>query len=145
MQADAANVALVPLAPEGLTVSIVKGQEDPVQGWAPMARHTPSPTPVYEKTGPCPQLFVTLLVPYAKGSEPAIAGELLDVGVPKHEALGLRVTIGDATDTLLYSFEGARQMAVGGIRAEARLALVREKPGAEPATATMDGKLVGTE
>ena len=141
-QADAANVALVPLARQGLTVKIVKGHEDPVQGWAPMAGHTPSPTAIYEKAGPCPQLFVTLLVPYAKGSEPTITGELLDVGAPQNEALGLRVTVGDGADTLLYSFGGPRQMAVGGIRAEARLALVRQKPGAELATAAMDGKLV---
>jgi hypothetical protein len=144
-QADAANVALVPLARDGLTVKIIRGQEDPVQGWAPMASHTPSPTAIYEKTGPCPQLFVTLLVPYAKGSQPAIAGELLDVGAPWDEALGLRVTMGDALDTLLYSFDGPRPMAAGGTRADARLALIRERPGAQPATATMDGKLVGTD
>jgi hypothetical protein len=110
-----------------------------------MASHTPSPTAIYEKTGPCPQLFVTLLVPYAKGSQPAIAGELLDVGAPWDEALGLRVTMGDALDTLLYSFDGPRPMAAGGTRADARLALIRERPGAQPATATMDGKLVGTD
>jgi hypothetical protein len=141
-QPDAANLAVVPVDRDGLTVRVVKGQEDPVQGWAPMyARHA-VPTPIYEKQGPCPQTFVTLLVPYAKGSEPAITAELLDVGAPKQEALGLRVTIGDAADTLLYSFEGPRSMAAGGVRAEARLALVRSRPGAQPSTAAMDGKLV---
>ncbi|MBM3499389.1 MAG: hypothetical protein FJX74_12045 [Armatimonadetes bacterium] len=141
-QPDAANVALVPVDTDGLTVTIVKGQEDPVQGWAPMYERKPSPTPIYGRRGPCPQLFVTLLVPYGAGEAPEVRAELLDVGRPKHEALGLRVTRGEASDTLLYAFDGPGELAAGGVRARARLALVRTRPGREPSAATMAGELV---
>jgi len=72
------------------------------------------------------------MVPYGNGDAPEIAGELLDVGAPETEALALRVTLGDATDTVLYAFDGAREMAAGDVRANARLALVRSRPGQEP-------------
>ncbi|MGQ9730292.1 MAG: heparinase II/III family protein [Candidatus Zipacnadales bacterium] len=139
---DSANLALVPLDREGLTVSILKGQEDPVQGWIPRERHRPVATPIYQKTGSCPQLFITLLVPYPAGEQPNIAAELLDVDVPRHEALGIRVSYREGTDTLLYSFEGSRALQGDGVVAEARLALVRRAPGKEPAAAAMDGRIV---
>lgn len=142
-QADAANIAVVPVDREGLTVRIVKGQEDPVQGWAPMSRRQPSPTPVFEKRGPCPQTFVMLLVPYRADEQPDVVAELLDVGVPKHEAVGLRVQRGGRTDILLYSFEGPQAMSAGEVRAIARLAIVRTTPQGEVSTGTMDGDLLG--
>ncbi len=140
--ADAANLALIPVDRDGLTVRIVKGQEDPVQGWAPMYEHRAVPTPIYEKRGPCPQTFVTLLVPYGPGAAPTVTAELLDTGGPRDQALAFRVKRGDATDTILYSFTGPRRMTAAGITAAARLALVRSRPGAQPSVATMDGKLL---
>ncbi len=140
--ADQANLALIPVDRDGLTVRIVKGQEDPVQGWAPMASHRAVPTPIYEKRGSCPQTFVTLLVPCGPGGAPAVTTELLDTGAPREECLACRVKRGEATDTVLYSFGGPRRMTAGGVAAEARLAIVRVRPGAEPVVATMDGKLL---
>ena len=142
---DAANLLVIPADRDGLTVEVVKGREEPVQGWVPRAKHRPIPTPVYRKTGPPPQTFVTLLVPLATGEEPALAAELLDTGLPRSEAVALRVSDPDSTDTLLYAFDEPRSMEAGGIRADARLALVRRPAEGEIVTAAMEGKLLSAE
>ncbi|HJN17004.1 MAG TPA: alginate lyase family protein, partial [Armatimonadota bacterium] len=139
---DAANLALIPIDTDGLTVDVVKGQDEPVQGWIPRAKHRQIPTPIYEKTGPCPQLFATLMVPLAAGEELDVSAELLDVGAPRHEALGVRVTRGDASDTILYSFDGPRAMDAGGVRANAQLAIVRDGDGDARASA-LRGEVLG--
>lgn len=143
--ADAANLALVPADRDGLTVKIVKGQEDPVQGWIPRERHRAVPTPIYEKRGPCPQTFVTLLVPYTPGDDPQLAAEMLDMDRPKDEAIGVRVERDGSEDTILYSFDAPRRMMAGGVAAEARLGIVRAAADGTCSVAAMDGKVLEPE
>lgn len=63
---DSANLAIVPLVVDGLKVSIVKGQEDPVQGWANHPWRA-IPTAIYTINGAGEQRFVTVLYPMRKG------------------------------------------------------------------------------
>jgi hypothetical protein len=139
----AANLALLPVAHDGLSLRVVKGQEDPVQGWIPRERHREVPTPIYEKSGPCPQLFVTLLVPFRDATAPDCTAELVDVGAPQHEALGVQVRTERSSDTILYAFDGPRAMeSPDGVTASARLAFMRRPAGEPPVAAALDGELL---
>ncbi|MFQ6130678.1 MAG: heparinase II/III family protein [Armatimonadota bacterium] len=140
--ADAPNLAVVPVALDGLSLSIVKGQEDPVQGWLPSDRHRPIPTAIYEKTGTPPQLFVTLLVPYPAGDAPEIEAALLETGVGLNEAVALSVRLGGGRDLLLYSFDQPRELSAAGVRANARVALVRNLADGQQTVGAMDGRVI---
>ena len=67
-----ANVAIVPLAGDGLAVRIVKGKEDePVQGWSGGPWRA-IPTAIYEKSGKGVVRFFFVLAPAAKGAPPSV-------------------------------------------------------------------------
>ncbi len=142
LNTDAANLALVPVARDGLSLRIVKGQEDPVLGWVPRERHRAIPTAVYEKTGVPPQVFVTLLFPYPAGDPPVVEAELLDANVAREEGIALEVRWKGGRDCLLYAFDEPRELSAGGIRANARLALVRTGAGGGARTGVLDGRLI---
>ncbi|MGD9497564.1 MAG: alginate lyase family protein, partial [Armatimonadota bacterium] len=117
------NLTLIPLATEGLSLRIVKGQEEPiVMGWVPREEHRQIPTAVYAKTGPTPQLLVTLMVPHPTEEVPAVGAEVL---AQTDEMLALRVRHDGAEETILYAFDGPMALEVGGVSAVARLAIVR--------------------
>ena len=139
---DKANIALVPADRDGLTVRVVKGQEDPVQGWIPRENHRAVPTPIYEKTGPCPQSFVTLLVPYPAGRPLPASAEVLDAGKPRHEAVAVAMHVGESEDLLLYSHDGPAQLAAGDLAAHARLAVARKHPDGARTVSFMEGTRV---
>ncbi|MBN2307608.1 MAG: hypothetical protein JXR94_01475, partial [Candidatus Hydrogenedentes bacterium] len=73
------NLGLFALAAEGLSLTVVEGQEEPViQGWIPLDDSTltgvrPIPTPVFaaERAGVAHALYV--LYPVAEGPVPAVA------------------------------------------------------------------------
>ena len=138
-----ANLAVVPVARDGLSLRVVKGQEDPVQGWTPRENHRAVPTPIYEKTGLCPQVFVTLLVPYAADERPTITARLLDLGKPPSEAVGIEVQVGSDRDVLLYSYGEPMRLEAGGVVAEAKLALVRQGLGGGKTVGVMRGRVLG--
>ena len=117
------RVTLVPLETDGLSLRVVKGQEDPVQGWVPKAGHRAIPTAIYEKTGAAPTLFVTVVVPHAQSACPAIAARILQQG---EAHIAIEVETEGGTDTILYAYEAALAMATGNVEADARLAMVRE-------------------
>ncbi|MFZ2642297.1 MAG: heparinase II/III family protein [Verrucomicrobiia bacterium] len=67
-----ANLAVVPLAGDGLSVQIVKGKEDePVQGWAGHPWRA-IPTAIYAKSGKGVVTFLFVLAPSAKGAQASI-------------------------------------------------------------------------
>jgi len=138
----AANLALVPLALDGLSLRLVKGQEDPVQGWIPRERHRAVPTAIYAKAGPPPQLFVTLLVPYAPGDRPVIQAELVPANVGLNEAVALSVHLGASRDVLLYAYDQPRELSAAGVRASARVALVRKRADGTQTVGTLDGRVI---
>lgn len=136
---EKANLALVPADRDGLTVRVVKGQEDPVQGWIPRENHRAVPTPIYEKTGPCPRTFTTLLVPYPAGAALLAEAEVLDVGKPRHEAVAVSMKVGESEDVLLYSYDKPATLKANEVSADARLALVRKLGDGQWSAALMDG------
>lgn len=64
------NLAIVPRADPGLTVKIVEGQEDPVQGWLPkgMSNVRPAPVGIYEERAATTHILY-VLAPSPKGSK----------------------------------------------------------------------------
>ncbi len=137
-----ANLALVPVDRDGLTVRIVKGQDDPVQGWLPRENHRAVPTPIYEKTGPCPQTFATLLVPYPAGAEPQVVAMELETDSARDDVAAMMMRVGESEDVLLYSYGESARMKVKDIEADARLALVRKRGDGEWSVSLMDGTRV---
>ncbi|MCK4301002.1 MAG: heparinase II/III family protein, partial [Planctomycetes bacterium] len=133
-----ANITLVPVAMDGLTLRVVKGQEDPVQGWLPRQKHRPIPTPIYEKTGAPPQLFVTVLLPHPTIEVPEFSAELL---AETEGMVALRLASEGGEDIVLYEFEAPLSMQAGGVTAQARLAVVRRAADGE----VRAGLLGGTE
>ena len=145
-----ANLTLMPVAMEGLSLRVVKGQEDPVQGWIPREKHRAIPTPIYERTGAPPQLFVTILLPHPTIEAPQFSAQLLSVtherldggaGLQTGPVLGARFTTPDSEDIVLYAFDGPASMQAGGVTAQARLAVVRTSADGE----VRAGLLGGTE
>jgi hypothetical protein len=136
---DRPNLTLIPLATEGLSLQMVKGQEDPVQGWIPTEDHRSvreAPTAVYEKRGALPQTFVTVLVPHPDEAPPPHAAQLLSLD---NEFVALRVETGDREDVVLYAFDGPAEMQAAGIRTAARLAVVRTTPEGCAEAELLDG------
>ena len=133
-----ANITLVPIATDGLSLRVVKGQEDPVQGWLPRQKHRPIPTPIYEKTGAPPQLFVTVLLPHPTIEVPEFSAELL---AETEGMVALRLASEGGEDVILYAFEAPLSMQAGGVTAQARLAVVRRAADGE----VRAGLLGGTE
>jgi len=133
-----ANITLVPVATDGLSLRVVKGQEDPVQGWLPRQKHRPIPTPIYEKTGAPPQLFVTVLLPHPTIEVPEFSAELL---AETEGMVALRLASEGGEDVILYAFEAPLSMQAGGVTAQARLAVVRRAADGE----VRAGLLGGTE
>lgn len=136
IQPNAANITLVPLAMDGLSLRIVKGQEDPVQGWIPRQNHRAIPTAVYEKTGPAPELFVTLLYPHPTAERPAVRAELI---ADTNRWLAARVVTSGGEDLVLYAFEDAEEMEAGGVWAQGQLAVVRRSREGEVRAGLMGG------
>ncbi len=137
-QEGEANLTLIPVATEGLSLRMVKGQEDPVQGWIPREHHRAIPTAIYEKTGAPTQLFVTVVLPHPGLEVPEFSAELL---AATDEMVGLKSVTADSEDTILYAFDGPASMQAGGVTAQARLAVVRASAGGE----VRAGLLGGTE
>jgi len=131
------SLTLMPLATEGLSLRIAKGQEEPILlGWVPREDHRQIPCAVYSKTGPTPQTMVTLLLPHPTEEPPMVEAELLE---HSDEVLGIRVARGEGQETILYAFAGPRRMAAGGVSTEARLAVVRADADGAVSGAMVDG------
>ncbi len=118
-----ANLTLIPLATEGLSMRIAKGQEDPLLGWEPRTgHHRPIPCVVYSKQGPTPETLVTLMFPHPTEEPPAVEAEVL---LQTDQMIAIRVSREEGEETILYSFDRPAQMEAGGVSAHARLAVIR--------------------
>ncbi|MFO7945399.1 MAG: alginate lyase family protein, partial [Armatimonadota bacterium] len=133
------GLTLIPLDTAGLSLRMVKGQEDPVQGWIPREGHREVPTAIYEKTGPTPQRFVTILMPRPDEEVTAVNAEILQQDA---SMIALEVTTDVGTDTLLYSFEAPQEMQAGDISTDARLAVVRRPDRGDPHVGILNGSKI---
>jgi len=78
---DEANLLIAAAAKEGLSATVVEGQEEPVQGWSALApgEPQPSPTVIYRIERPLPLTLAYMLVPYQGSRRPALSISQEDV------------------------------------------------------------------
>lgn len=149
-EADKSNIALVPLRHDELSVKIIKGQENPVQGWIPSEKRQ-IPTAIYTQKSSCPATFETLLYPYQGSESPDIEISRISVlqegkAVQPTEAIALEIWHGKSTDLLFVSHtKQARLYQFGGYRTTAKVALVRLNEEGEKVLAAIDGEVNKTQ
>ena len=122
--ADAANLALIPLAGGGLDASVVKGrEEEEVQGWA-AEPWRPVPTAVYHKSGKGVVRFVTVLYPTARGQALPVAA-VEPVQVAGEDAVAARIRLADGRSHLFLQADApGKPRAFDGWSTDGELALV---------------------
>ena len=122
------NLAIVPLDREGLTVEIVKGQEEPtVQGWVPDARYScrPVATPIFTRVGRGRIVVPWLLAPMPAGD--AGPGVVETACEPAGSGRAYRVRFEDGREDVLLVGDG--RMEFEGVELDAEFALVRRRKG----------------
>jgi len=139
-----ANLLLLPLAAGDLSVKIVKGQEDPVQGWIP-SRKRPIPTAIYRRETECPATFVHVLYPYKQPEPPVVEMRSLPAKrdgkeLKDYQALVVEVKRDDSRrDIVMISHAGAGRTRFGDYVTDAAVALVRLKESKVSTAAVVNG------
>lgn len=133
---DASNLAIIPLADEGLKVSIVSGQEEPVQGWANHPWRA-IPTAIYTKEGKRTVRFLYLLYPVPKGQQvPIVSVKSLGSGVPSAGSgqvatssfIAVKITFADGrADYFVQSDEPGKEVQFGEFSTDGEVAFVQTK------------------
>ena len=125
--ADAANLAIVPMADDGLRVRIVSGQDDPVQGWA-NDPWRPVPTAVYSKSGRHTTWLAYALYPTRPNQAvPVVSVTSAPIGEAKGtDALALVVYLADGSvDHILFSCRPGQPVTFGKFSTDAEAAAIR--------------------
>jgi hypothetical protein len=122
-----ANVAVVPMSDDRLTVRVVKGLDDPVQGWA-NSPWRPVPTAVYSLAGKATTYLAYAICPTpAEKKVPVVSVKRMDGGMDGDETLGLDICLMDGRrDVALFSHR-AGQHTLGEFETDAEAAVVRLK------------------
>ncbi|MCX5672336.1 MAG: alginate lyase family protein, partial [Planctomycetota bacterium] len=140
---DGAQLGLLPLDTDGLQARIVKGQQEPVLGWAlSLSGKRPIPTVVYTKQAPAPTTFATLLYPY-QGVRPQVVSKELSLG---HELAWSR-QLTTPHETAIVIVRRGREPAVvevppglvPGFSTDARLVVIRKPVNSATAWIGLEG------
>ncbi|MBI4529959.1 MAG: alginate lyase family protein [Candidatus Latescibacteria bacterium] len=119
----AANLAIVPVADASLSVQVVKGQDDPVQGWA-NDPWRPVPTAVYTRRGRGTIWFAYVLYPTRAGQEVPVAS--VEPILAGEEVLGITVCFFDGrADCILFSHRPGHRATFGTFSTDAEVAVIR--------------------
>ncbi len=120
---DAANLTIAPLADPALSVQVVKGQDDPVQGWA-NDPWRPAPAAIYTRKGRGTTWFAYALYPTRAGQRmPIVSVEPI---LATDEALGVTVRFSDGrADCLLFSHRPGHRTDFGAFSTDAEAAVIR--------------------
>jgi hypothetical protein len=121
--ADVANLAIVPMADAALSVKVVKGQDDPVQGWA-NDPWRPVPTAVYTRRGRGTIWFAYVLYPMRAGQGVPVAS--VEPIPAAEDALGITVRFSDGrADCILFSHRPGHRATFGTFSTDAEAAVIR--------------------
>ncbi|MBM4050317.1 MAG: hypothetical protein FJ279_34915, partial [Planctomycetes bacterium] len=142
------NLALVPLATDGLDVSIVKGQEKPVvQGWLPAGgfKCRPIAAPIFTKSGKGTTVMAYVFYPMQPpaGSKPAggfalpiVKAEPLPVtsnGAPVSDAFAAKLSFRDGrVSFFVQSLTPGRTLAFSDFTTDGEAAFVELDPHGKP-------------
>lgn len=121
------NLAIIPLLDGDLKARIVKGERDPVQGWA---NHPwrPIPTAIYTKRGDGVIRFLYLLYPLREGErDPVLSLEPLPLRPSDASALAAVIRFSDGrVDYVLFNDSPGREVEFAGFTTKAEAMCVRE-------------------
>ncbi len=127
-----AGLVILPAPGAELEVRIVKGQEDPLQGWVPAGwgEHRPSPAAIYSVEEELPLAWDMVLHPHPGDSVPAVAVERLQVEeqgevVPTWQVSALCVHVDGGRDYYYASHERRALRTAGPLESDGEVALVR--------------------
>jgi hypothetical protein len=123
-QNEAANVAVHPMQSEGLELSIVKGEDDPVQGWG-NDPWRPVPTAVYSFSGSGTTWVCYAVAPLKPGEQSSI--ESLECLDRTEASIRVQVTWRNGEkDTVQFAHESANEREFLDSRTDAEMSAIRE-------------------
>ena len=119
---DGANVTIVPMVSDSLEIEILKGQDDPVQGWA-NDPWRPTPTAVFTQSGSGTTWSAYVLYPTRPGQVSPVSS--VTSFAMSDSALGLTVERGDESDVILISLQPGQEAEIGDYTTDAEAAVAR--------------------
>lgn len=143
--AKGANLSIVPLADDGLKVSIISGQEKPiVQGWMPAGGYKcrPIPTPVFEKQKSGKASFAYVFYPTPEGGKCPVVS-VKPVAVQGAEgAVGMAIEFEDGrVDYFVLGQKQGEQLRFAGFDSNALATCIRTENGHVTSTMMTDGAI----
>ncbi len=130
-QNEDSNLAIIPLADDGLSLQVISGQEKPiVQGWMPAGGYDvrPIPTPTFSVESAGPVSLAYVFYPIAAGKEcPVVKVEKLAVeGAGKDRVVGLMIRFADGrTDYFVQAEKPGKKLRFLDFETDAQSAYVR--------------------
>ena len=123
------NLAIIPLADDGLSLQVISGQGKPiVQGWMPAGGYDvrPIPTPTFSREQSGPASFVYVFYPTAAGAECPIASvEKLAVS-GADQAAGITIRFADGrTDHFVQAAKSGKRLRFDDFETDGQAAHVR--------------------
>lgn len=128
---DAPNLALAARPDAGMTLAIIEGQQDPVQGWLPasgVSAVRPAPVAVFTQKGADTQMLY-VLAPARAGKENPIAAVEAVAGNPL--AAHIRLTDGRAFD-VVFAADGPADLSIAGASGKGRALVVEKLADGQP-------------
>ena len=121
--ADAANVTVLPMASDRLKLTVVKGEDDPVQGWG-NDPWRPVPAAVYSTSGRGTIWMAYAVVPTRAGEDSSITS--VEWIGDDEETLALAVNFADGRKDLIHiAHKNKAEKAFGVYTSDAEAAVVR--------------------
>lgn len=119
-----ANLIIVPLK-DGLEVRVIKGQEEPVQGWAANPWR-PIPTAIFSKRGRGAVRFAYVLYPFRGEEAPELRVEPLRLDPSGSPAIAVAVHLpGGRVDRILFNDSPGEEVVFEGMRTKAEAFCIR--------------------
>ena len=129
------GIALVPLSPEDLSLKVVTGEVNPVQGWVSWIhdQKEPCPTVIYSKTAKTPVFFGIVLYPTSHPFSEKLVVSKLNVlskegnSVSSNEAIALKMNTESWTDYFLLEHIYLPWKRAEEIETDAKITYIRAK------------------
>lgn len=142
-----ANLAILPVDPDGLQARARKGETSPAAGWYGVLGEFPAWDVALRREQPLPARLDAVLFPLAPGemAYPAVERLLAD-----ERATAFRITGAGLDDTFVLCEAGAGKVAIGDLTFEGRALLLRREPelralAVAPVAVTLGGAAVPVE
>lgn len=135
-----ANIAIIPLHPEGLQAEVCTGALEPIQGWVSFYSGEKLPAPVlcYSKRAHMPTTFQNILYPYPPGELPDLDVTPLEITSDNQElaaepaTTGLRLETNAYVDYLVIVHDGVPcRIAFDSYESDAEIIYIRQPKGSQ--------------